>query len=83
MGKNKEEMTLIRTMNGREPEFCSDDVKIICPNCGKICEAKIEYVDGWPFADYTHECEHCGFMITESQWEEVNDKEKQNQRNKM
>ena len=46
-------------------------VKIECPNCGEICEAKVEYVNWLPFADYTHECEHCGFMITESEWEKV------------
>lgn len=37
---------------------------IICPKCGKICLNNTD--DGFRF---THECEHCGFWITESDYE--------------
>lgn len=42
-------------------------VKIKCPECGKICDAEVE--NHFPFASYVHECEHCGYMITESEWD--------------
>jgi len=40
--------------------------KIICPGCGKHCQPSSH-----PVAWYRHECEHCGYVITESEWEEV------------
>lgn len=46
-------------------------VKIECPNCGEICDAEVVDIEGSPFADYTHQCEHCDFWITESEWEEI------------
>lgn len=43
--------------------------KIICPECGKIQFAEVEATPLWDI--YVHECEDCGFMITESDWEVV------------
>ena len=36
--------------------------KIICPNCESIESASIEYF---------HECSNCGYIITDSDWQEV------------
>ena len=46
-------------------------VKIECPECRQVCNAYIKWWDNFPFADYTHECEHCGYMIMESEFEEI------------
>lgn len=46
-------------------------VNIECPNCGETCDVKVVDVEGAPFADYTHQCEHCEYWITESEWEEI------------
>lgn len=40
---------------------------ITCPECQRRCEAIIERT--LPFHTYVHECEHCGYIITESEWE--------------
>lgn len=40
--------------------------KIICPECGKICEARTDTI-----FRYTHNCEHCGYWILESEYERV------------
>lgn len=40
---------------------------IVCPSCLKECEATVEHTAPW--WSYAHECEHCGLMITESEWE--------------
>lgn len=48
--------------------------KIICPNCGKVCDAEVETNEDAPFNSFVHECEHCGHMITESEWMEVEDR---------
>lgn len=37
---------------------------IICPECGKIC-----LHSGEGISRYVHNCEHCGFWITESDYE--------------
>lgn len=41
---------------------------IICPNCKTEQKAKVLHTD--PFNSYVHTCK-CGFIITESDWEEV------------
>ena len=40
--------------------------KIICPNCESIESASIEYF---------HECSNCGYIITDSDWQEVEDED--------
>lgn len=60
--------------NETKEGFVSIPVKIECPNCGKICDAAVIDTEGAPFADYTHQCEHCEYWITESEWEEIKDK---------
>ena len=42
---------------------------IICPSCGKTCQAKVK--ESFPFNDFTHQCEHCGYWIMESEWETI------------
>lgn len=42
---------------------------IICPECGEICKAEVK--EAFPFLDFTHICEYCGYMIMESEWEVV------------
>lgn len=42
---------------------------IVCPICGTQQKAEVPFF-GF-FCDYTHKCEHCGHIITESEWEEV------------
>ncbi|MPM64376.1 hypothetical protein SDC9_111262 [bioreactor metagenome] len=39
---------------------------IVCPECGKIC-----LHSGEGISQYVHNCEHCGFWITESDYETV------------
>lgn len=43
--------------------------KIICPQCGKVCTAEVERSFPWDLL--AHECEHCGYMILESEWEKI------------
>jgi len=45
-------------------------VQIRCPECGKTCDA-VEDLSTWPWATLIHECEHCGYIIMESEWERV------------
>lgn len=40
---------------------------IKCPNCNSIEKASV--VLKYPFDDYTHKCDNCGYWITESEWE--------------
>lgn len=42
---------------------------IICPNCGETCQAEVK--ESFPFNDFTHKCEHCGYWIMESEWETI------------
>ena len=44
---------------------------IKCPECGTIQQAGVSFVPLIVWGDYVHECEHCGYIITESEWEEV------------
>lgn len=43
--------------------------KIRCPKCGTIQNGTVEHLT--PFYSYVHECCHCGYWITESEWEKV------------
>ena len=46
---------------------------IKCPDCGSIQIASVSQVDGAPFWHVlVHECSVCEYIITESEWEEVN-----------
>lgn len=40
---------------------------IECPACGKVC---IHQTDD-PLSRFTHQCDHCGFWITESDYQRV------------
>lgn len=45
----------------------SDIIK--CPECGKVQDAEVTYFPEWPWHPvYVHECEECGYIITESDW---------------
>ena len=43
---------------------------IICPECDRIQIATVEHT--FPWHSYIHECK-CGYVITESEWEEEGD----------
>lgn len=45
---------------------------IICPNCGETCQAEVK--ESFPFNDFTHQCEHCGYWIMESEYETIKNK---------
>jgi len=47
-------------------------VKIKCPQCNKITDAKITAYENFPFSGYCIKCIGCDYIITESEWEEVN-----------
>lgn len=49
----------------REPKRYMQLIR--CPECNSRCEAIVEQT--LPFYTYVHECEHCGYIITESEWE--------------
>jgi len=42
---------------------------IKCPSCEKLQDATVEHTA--PFWTYIHFCEHCEYMIMESEWETV------------
>lgn len=44
---------------------------IKCPNCGHVQKAQVTWKQGNPFPTYIHECVQCGYVIMESEWEEV------------
>lgn len=46
-------------------------VTIICAECETVQPAQVESAEGFPFASYFKECEGCGYLITESEWNEV------------
>lgn len=43
--------------------------KIQCPECDHVQMAVVEEL--WPWDNYTHECTKCGYIIMESEWNEV------------
>ena len=44
---------------------------IKCPECGKICNATV--LASWPWPTYIHHCEHCQYIIMESDWNAIID----------
>lgn len=46
---------------------------IRCPKCSKMCKAIVEWDEDFPFASYVHNCEHCGYIIMESEWNRIGD----------
>lgn len=46
--------------------------KIQCPECDKIQLAEVK--ESHPFTIYIHDCESCGYVITESDWNIVEEK---------
>lgn len=52
------------------------NVRIKCPECGTIQDAIIEHT--LPFSTYVHFCEKCGYVIMESEWEEIKETEDEN-----
>jgi len=44
---------------------------IKCPECGTIQEAEVSFVPLISWGNYIHKCNHCGYTITESEWEQV------------
>ena len=44
-------------------------VKIRCPRCGNVQNARVKKTI--PFYTYIYTCRKCGYVITESDWEEV------------
>lgn len=47
-------------------------VRIVCPECGRVQGAAVEYLAGC-LPVYVHVCIGCGYLITESEWDEVED----------
>lgn len=48
-----------------------EPVQIVCPDCGAIEQAYAVLYEGTPFWTYIHECTNCGYIISESEWEEL------------
>lgn len=48
--------------------------EIICPNCKSVENAIVNYTI--PCWTYFHCCENCGYIITESEWEETKESRK-------
>lgn len=46
---------------------------IKCPKCERVQTAQVTRRAEDPFPVYLHECEQCGYVIMESEWEEVFD----------
>lgn len=46
-----------------------EKVKIKCPQCGYVQKATIKQT--LPFYSYTHICKKCNYIITESDWDEI------------
>lgn len=45
---------------------------IKCPECEKVQWATVEHT--WPWWSYIHICNHCEYVIMESEWEKVGNK---------
>jgi len=43
---------------------------IQCPECGFIQDAIVE--ETIPWFTYIHECDACGYLIAESEWNNIN-----------
>ena len=46
------------------------ETKIECPKCGYVQMAFVDHTTV-PFSSYVHECCECGYIITESEWNEI------------
>lgn len=42
--------------------------RIVCPSCSAIQHSWIEFYPLVAHADFTHDCQNCDYMITESEW---------------
>lgn len=42
---------------------------VVCPKCGRITAGEITTYKNIPFNAYHAECHHCGYTITESEYE--------------
>lgn len=49
----------------------SQDMRIRCPQCNLVQDAKVEYYRGDPWPIFVHNCTQCKYVIMESEWEEV------------
>ena len=45
---------------------------IKCPQCETIQNARVEH--SFSFWSYVHECTHCNYIITESDWDVIKKK---------
>jgi len=45
--------------------------RIMCPKCGEVQQAAVTWSYPDPYASHIHECTACGYIITESEWNEV------------
>jgi uncharacterized Zn finger protein len=62
-------MRLQLAMNRVRGFSIAHNERIKCPECMKNCEAEVVRAEPWYV--YVHECEHCGHIITESEWETI------------
>ena len=51
-----------------------EEVTIECPECGFIQPAVVN-CNTAPFNTYIHDCNHCGYLIQESEWNEVKEED--------
>lgn len=51
-----------------------EEVTIECPECGFLQPAVVDCSTA-PFIKYIHDCKKCGFLIQESEWNEVKEEE--------
>lgn len=50
---------------------------IICPVCDFEQISTVKKQPRLPFVTYIHECDACGYIITESEWQQVESEAKQ------
>jgi hypothetical protein len=44
---------------------------IVCPQCERKCVATVERYEGDPWMRFVHVCEHCAYVILESEWNQA------------
>lgn len=44
---------------------------IVCPRCALLQEADVTYEPADPWPTYVKECDRCGYIILESEWDSV------------
>ena len=49
--------------------------RIECPRCRILNEAVVTQDDGDPWPSFVHTCERCGYIIMESEWQEVEEEQ--------